>query len=426
MADKILLFRLNLPKEHLQENIEVSLNNTVRVLKSSKDKDGYYVVVENDDGYKVEELSGNVTASFLVREVADSSKDVELHIWSPRDPDPNVEEYSAMHYFSDKKRIFPVIDKCWNEWTDVYCVICDTDNVPHYLGKLIAYSPSAKEFLERIFLSPDLGELTSAFFFSKEDFFSLESIRSLGVDLGNIGNIITRIEDLCKTELQYPLKYVEFDENEFTDLLQFLRSLALIKQQVNRLDEKKEAVKNFLKGRVLESVAQLVFEELLNYRIQPTGYENWASILREDVIYRRSHGRLASQVRKLPDFYFSYRFNFIPPLRYKENYIRTGWLEVKYRKNISSQDIEKWKSSYEPETFLLIYQAVDKQFYFLRVSDLPISGSSLSEEYLLKRSLLPFYDKEVLPVMNEMIDFCGEQTGEREDVEETDDLNDFF
>jgi hypothetical protein len=57
---------------------------------------------------------------------------------------------------------------------------------------------------------------------------------------------------------------------------------------------------------------------------------------------------------------------------------------------------------------------------------LPISGSSLSEEYLLKRSLLPFYDKEVLPVMNEMIDFCGEQTGEREDVEETDDLNDFF
>jgi hypothetical protein len=51
---------------------------------------------------------------------------------------------------------------------------------------------------------------------------------------------------------------------------------------------------------------------------------------------------------------------------------------------------------------------------------LPISGSSLSEEYLLKRSLLPFYDKEVLPVMNEMIDFCGEER------EETNDLDDIF
>jgi len=61
---------------------------------------------------------------------------------------------------------------------------------------------------------------------------------------------------------------------------------------------------------------------------------------------------------------------------------------------------------------LLIYQAFDKQFYFLRVSDLPISASSLSEEYLLKRSLLPFYDEKVLAVMNEMIGFCGEEREE--------------
>ena len=48
MAGKVLLFRLNLPKEHLRENIKVSLNNTVRVLKSSKYEDSYCVVIEND------------------------------------------------------------------------------------------------------------------------------------------------------------------------------------------------------------------------------------------------------------------------------------------------------------------------------------------------------------------------------------------
>ncbi len=399
--DEVLLFRLNLPKEKKRLNIELSLKNTVKILKAQED-DNYYILLENESGYKFEELSNDTTASFLIEKVGNLSKIISTHIWAPRDPDDR--EYSAKYYYPDKTNILKKISEFWRNRKKVYCIICDTSNRPYYIGRLIAFSPDAKNFLSKIFQSPDLGEFKTAFFFSKNEFYELATLYNYSQDLGYIDEILHEIEDLCQSEeFRYPLKSVIFSERKISELTTFLKSKNIIENYINELKGKKELAKNFLKGKLIETLIQIVFEKLLNYKIQATGYENWASVLKEDVIKKQSSGSLSLKVRKLPDFYFSYNEVTIPPIYYKGDFIKNGWLETKFRTVISESDLTDWRNRYESEVFLLIYEASSKKFYFIKVLDLP-ETLPIPDNYLFNQALLPIYSHEVISIMKDMVE----------------------
>ena len=403
MEREILLFRLNLPKEKNKGNINVSLENTVKILKA-QGENAFYILIENEKGFKVVELIGDTTASFLIEKVSGSSKIISTHIWAPRDPDSC--EPSAKYYYRDKEDVLKKISSFWKEKKRVYCIICDSNNKPYYLGRLIAYSKNAKNFLSKIFNFPNMGDFNTAFFFSKTEFYNLSKLidSKLKKNLGQVGKIIQEIEDLCqKEELKYPLKSVTFSREKMEALTKFLNSKNTIDRQIDVLKRKKEIAKNFLKGKIIEVLAQIIFGELLSYKIQATGYENWAPILKDDVLQHRAEGNLSTKIRRLPDFYFSYSENTIPPLYYNRTQIKNGWLEIKYRTTISEEDLIDWKNRYDSEVFLMIYSSTNKKLYFIKTSDLP-EVPPIPDDYLFEKALLPLFSNEVSKIMKDLLD----------------------
>ena len=402
MGREVLLFRLNLPKEKNKGNVNISLENTIKILKA-QEENAYYILIENEKGFKIAELIGDITVSSLIEKVSGSSKIISTHIWAPRDPASN--EHSARYYYPNKKNLLEKIRTSFQEGKHVYCIICDSDNNPYYLGKLIAYSENVKNFLSKIFNFPNKGEFNTAFFFSKAEFYNLTSLLNSKhkKDLGYIGEIIQKIENLCqKGDLKYPLKSTWFSKKKIEELTKFLDSKTTIEHQIDILKRKKEIAENFLKGKIIEVLAQIIFGELLSYKIQATGYENWAPILKDDVLQHRIEGNLSTRIRRLPDFYFSYNESTIPPLYYKGIHIKNGWLEIKYRTLIRKEDLSDWKNRHDPEVFLMIYSSINKKLYFIKSSDLP-EIPPIPDDYLFEKALLPIFSNEVSRIMEDLL-----------------------